>query len=90
MWLDESDYNLATGSGAIGVEFAVTAVSSTGFGRNFSGAYNQSRRLVGDNAELQWSEGYYRGYTELQISYDSVNASYFGELPECTLLVAPG
>lgn len=79
VWLDESDYDPATGSGAIGVEFAVTAVSSSGFGGNISSAHNQSSYLVRDNAELQWSEGYYRGYTELQISADSINASYFGE-----------
>jgi len=27
---------------------------------------------------LQWSELYYRGYYELQISQESVKASYFG------------
>ncbi|KAJ9659998.1 hypothetical protein H2201_007103 [Coniosporium apollinis] len=78
VWFDESEYNPATGVGAIGVEFAVTAVSSTGYGRSIAGGNNQSRLLVRDNSELQWSEGYYRGYTELQISPDSINASYFG------------
>ena len=88
VWFDESEYDPATGSGAIGVEFAVTAVSSRGFGRSIPGGNNQSRLLVRDNSELQWSEGYYRGYTELQISHDSISASYFGELPQCTLVAA--
>ena len=79
VWFDESDYNPATGVGAVGVEFAGTAVSSTGFGRNISQATNQSRYLVRDNSELQWSEGYYRGYFELQISREKIDASYFGE-----------
>ena len=30
------------------------------------------------NRELQWSELYYRGYFELQISHESVKANYFG------------
>lgn len=30
------------------------------------------------NAELQWSELYYRGYFELQISQDAVQALFFG------------
>ena len=33
---------------------------------------------MADNPELQWQEGYYRGYFELQVSKDSVNASFFG------------
>ncbi|ERF68055.1 hypothetical protein EPUS_06445 [Endocarpon pusillum Z07020] len=78
VWFDESDYDPATGAGAVGVEFAGTAVSSTGFGRNISQATNQSRYLVRDNSELQWSEGYYRGYFELQISREKIDASYFG------------
>ncbi len=79
VWFDESDYDPATGAGAVGVEFAGTAVSSTGFGRNISQGTNQSRTLVRDNSELQWSEGYYRGYFELQISREKIDANYFGE-----------
>ncbi|KAL9049370.1 MAG: hypothetical protein Q9162_007249 [Coniocarpon cinnabarinum] len=74
-------YDNNTGAGAIGVEFAGTAVSSpTPLGANVSIAYanNASRALVADNAELQWQEAYYRGYYELQISKAFLNASYFG------------
>lgn len=63
------------------MEFAGTAVSSPSpYGQNITiqQANNKSSYLVRDNRELQWSELYYRGYFELQISQHSVNASYFG------------
>ena len=41
-------------------------------------ANNASQYLIADNRELQWSELYYRGYFELHIGHDAVNASYFG------------
>lgn len=74
-------YNSTSGEGAIGVEFAGTAVSSTSsFGRNITidAANKRSQGHVDDNPVLQWQEGYYRGYFELQISPESVKASYFG------------
>ena len=81
IWLDTQPYDPTTGSGSIGVEFAGTAVSSPSpAGQNISimAANNASSSLINDNRELQWSELYYRGYFELQISQDSVNASFFG------------
>ncbi|CAK1364625.1 unnamed protein product [Cercospora beticola] len=81
VWLDEKDYDSETGAGALGVEFAGTAVSSTSsFGANTTlwECNNQSRALVADNVELQWQEGYYRGYYEMQISKERVLAQYFG------------
>ena len=78
VWQDHSPYSPATGDGAVGVEFAGTAVSSTGFGSNIAKAYSQADRLIRDNSELQWNEGYYRGYFELQISAEKIDASYFG------------
>lgn len=78
VWLDEHPYDSATGGGAVGVEFAGTAVTSSGFGGTIRSANNQSSLLVKDNSELQWNEGYYRGYFELQVGYDAVHASYFG------------
>ncbi|KIX08823.1 uncharacterized protein Z518_03480 [Rhinocladiella mackenziei CBS 650.93] len=78
VWFDEADYDPVTGAGAVGVEFAGTAVSSTGFGGTIATANNQSTYLVNDNSELQWNEGYYRGYFELQVSAEKIDARYFG------------
>ncbi|KAH7074144.1 PhoD-like phosphatase-domain-containing protein [Paraphoma chrysanthemicola] len=80
VWLDETPYDQVTGAGAIGVEFAGTAVSSTGYGsgRSIANSSARSAGLVRDNRELQWAEGYYRGYYELHISPDELNARYYG------------
>ncbi|MCJ1367199.1 hypothetical protein MMC16_006331 [Acarospora aff. strigata] len=81
IWLDNQPYDPKTGAGSIGVEFAGAAVSSPSpFGQNITipRANNISNILVGANSELQWSEIYYRGYFELQISQASVVANYFG------------
>ena len=86
VWLDETPYDQATGAGAIGVEFAGTAVSSSGYGagRSIANSSDRSAALVRDNRELQWSEGYYRGYYELFISPEELNAQYYGKSPNCT------
>jgi alkaline phosphatase D len=81
VWLDETPYDPATGSGALGVEFAGTAVSSPSpFGQNITiaKANNISDNLISANRELQWSEAYYRGYYELHVSREKVDARYFG------------
>jgi len=81
VWLDDTEYDPTTGAGALGAEFAGTAVSSNSpFGSNASlvETNDQSALLIRDNEELQWQEGYYRGYYELQISPENVRASYFG------------
>ncbi|KAL8688249.1 MAG: hypothetical protein Q9224_004932, partial [Gallowayella concinna] len=81
VWLDHTPYNPSSGDGSIGVEFAGSAVSSPSpAGQNISiaAANNASRALIAANRELQWSELYYRGYFELHIGHDAVNASYFG------------
>ncbi|KAI7214329.1 hypothetical protein KC333_g6075 [Hortaea werneckii] len=81
VWLDHSNYSSQTGSGAVGVEFAGAAVSSSspfGADSTIAECNNQSRLLIRDNEELQWQEGYYRGYYQLQISPQEVNAEYFG------------
>ncbi|KAJ9629809.1 hypothetical protein H2203_002190 [Taxawa tesnikishii (nom. ined.)] len=81
VWLDHTNYSSSSGSGAIGVEFAGSAVSSPcPYGQNISlaAANNASNWLVNANSELQWQDLYYRGYFELHIGYDEVNASYFG------------
>ena len=81
VWLDQHQYDPATGSGSIGVEFAGTAVSSPSPGGQnitIAQANNGSRALIADNPELQWSELYYRGYYELHITKAAVQAQYFG------------
>ncbi|TKX23601.1 putative PhoD-like phosphatase-2 [Elsinoe australis] len=71
-------YNQATGEGSIGVEFAVTAVSSSGFGGSVASANQQASELVRDNAELMWNEGYFRGYLKLSLSTEEARAEYYG------------
>jgi alkaline phosphatase D len=63
------------------VEFAGSAVTSPSpAGANISIANSDfyTSWLVANNAELQWSDLYYRGYYELEVSHDSVQAQYFG------------
>lgn len=73
-------YNPETGQGAIGVEFAGTAVtSSSSFGTNISpvNADIKSAKYVVVNPDLQWSEGSYRGFFTLIIEPNSVVANYY-------------
>lgn len=86
VWLDHANYSAETGAGGLGVEFAGSAVSSPcPYGQNITlkSANNYSDALEAANPELHWNDIYYRGYFELQLSYDEVNASYFG-LPTIT------
>ncbi|KAK3658004.1 hypothetical protein LTR56_000788 [Elasticomyces elasticus] len=81
VWLDHANYNSASGAGSVGVEFAGIAVSSSSpFGADSTifECNNQSRLLIRDNEELQWQEGYYRGYYEMQITPERIDAQYFG------------
>lgn len=81
VWLDHENYDPASGKGAIGAEFAVTAISSPSpYGQNVTiqKANNISTWLTTNNPELQWQEAYYRGYLELHISHDKVDCNYFG------------
>ncbi|KAI1089946.1 PhoD-like phosphatase-domain-containing protein [Rostrohypoxylon terebratum] len=87
VWLDEHPYDSATGSGSMGVEFAGSAVSSPSpAGQNITidAAMAYSEWLTAANAELQWQDLYYRGYYELCISHEKVDASFFG-IPTTTL-----
>lgn len=80
-WLEHSPYNAHNGAGAVGVEFAGTAVTSpSAFGENITAdaANEVSKGIVTDTESLLWSEGYYRGYFELQITPEQVQAQYFG------------
>ncbi|KAH7406864.1 phosphodiesterase/alkaline phosphatase D precursor [Phaeosphaeria sp. MPI-PUGE-AT-0046c] len=81
IWQGEKDYDSVTGAGAIGVEFAGSAVSSPcPYGENItlSTANNYSSIIEGSNDELHWQDLYYRGYFELHISKDKVDANFFG------------
>jgi alkaline phosphatase D len=57
---------------------AVSSNSPFGSNASLAETNDQSSLLIRDNEELQWQEGYYRGYYELQISPERVQASYFG------------
>ena len=78
VWLDNVEYDPRTGAGAIGVEFAVTGTTSDGLEGGIADTQAISEAFVRDNAELQWQEGYYRGYTELHISLEKIEAMYWG------------
>jgi len=81
VWLDHANYSSQTGAGSLGVEFAGSAVSSPcPYGQNITlnSANNFSDILEAANTELHWNDLYYRGYFELHIGYDEVNASFFG------------
>ncbi|KAF7525336.1 hypothetical protein G7054_g11123 [Neopestalotiopsis clavispora] len=78
VWLDEKPYNSETGDGAIGVEFAGTAISSRGQSGPIAAARQESRNRVGNNTVLQWQEGYYRGYFLLKVKPDVLEAQFYG------------
>jgi len=77
---DTATYDPVTGKGAIGVEFAGTAVtSSSSFGSGIlpPAADAISAVLVQENEDLQWSEGSYRGFFTLTISSKKLLATYY-------------
>ncbi|ESK93059.1 alkaline phosphatase [Moniliophthora roreri MCA 2997] len=78
---DSTTYDPITGEGAIGVEFAGTAVTSSGFGTSLTPEASDalSRILVAteSNLNLQWSEGHFRGFFTLEVKPQTVNATYY-------------
>ncbi|KAF9500934.1 hypothetical protein BDN71DRAFT_1380970 [Pleurotus eryngii] len=77
---DTTRYNPITGAGAVGVEFAGTAVTSTstfGADTNQSTAEGLSRQLVQANPDLQWSEGFFRGFYTLTVDVHQIKADFF-------------
>lgn len=78
VWLDEKEYDAGTGSGSVGVEFAVTAVTSDGLEGKIAEAEEMSAAFVRDNVELQWQEGYYRGYLQLHVGKEAIDARFYG------------
>ena len=79
MWVDEKEYDSTSGLGAIGVEFAVTAVSSTGHSGPLTRSDSVAKELVGKTPVLQWQDGYYRGYFLLSVGKDKLESQYYGE-----------
>lgn len=79
-------YDPVTGQGAIGVEFAGTGVTST-TGPFLPGpverATNFSSIFVRDNVDLQWSEGFFRGFFTLSVTPKTLNATYFSMNDVC-------
>ncbi|KAI1383249.1 PhoD-like phosphatase-domain-containing protein [Hypoxylon trugodes] len=78
VWLDEKSYDPETGEGSVGVEFAGTAVSSTGYNGLIAPARAEAQNRVGNNTELQWQDGYYRGYFLLSVTPEKLEARYYG------------
>ncbi|CAJ2502024.1 Uu.00g048770.m01.CDS01 [Anthostomella pinea] len=78
VWLDEKAYDPETGAGSIGVEFAGTAVSSGGVDAPILEARAEAEYRVGNNTELQWQDGYYRGYILLSVAPERVEARFYG------------
>ncbi|KAH8677650.1 PhoD-like phosphatase [Xylariales sp. PMI_506] len=81
VWLGEHDYDAGTGAGSVGVELAGSAVSSPcPYGQNITlvDANEYAGFLTAANSELQWQDLYFRGYYEISVGYDAVNASFFG------------
>ncbi|PGG98389.1 hypothetical protein AJ80_09539 [Polytolypa hystricis UAMH7299] len=76
-----TNYNPLTGSGAIGVEFGGTGVTSPGpVAQNgtLEEGIVRSQIFVDKSKPLQWQDSYYRGYYELKIDYKRVVANFFG------------
>ncbi|KAI0686730.1 PhoD-like phosphatase-domain-containing protein [Cytidiella melzeri] len=79
---DTVTYNSVTGQGSLGVEFAGTAVTSTSaFGANIApqAADVISTALITEplNADLQWSEGSFRGFFTLTLNTSHASATYW-------------
>ncbi|KAK4127309.1 alkaline phosphatase-like protein [Parathielavia appendiculata] len=77
-WLGQENYDPVSGEGSIGVEFAGTAVSSSGQSGPILAAREKARSQVEANQVLQWQEGYFRGYFLLAVGEKAVTAQYFG------------
>ncbi|KAF3913022.1 hypothetical protein ABW21_db0203160 [Orbilia brochopaga] len=73
-------YNHTNGDGAFGVELATTAVSSySGYGilKNLKACQETSERIVADNNQVKWAEGYYRGYIVVEFTPEQMKADFF-------------
>lgn len=85
---DTTTYNSNTGDGAIGVEFAGTAVtspSSFGAGISPSAADVISTELLNltGNEDLQWTEASYRGFFTISVGAETLSATYYAMTNIC-------
>ncbi|KAL9009930.1 MAG: hypothetical protein Q9173_005084 [Seirophora scorigena] len=78
VWLGEKEYDDTTGAGALGVEFAGTAVSSTGNRKRINGTDADARARIDQSPVLQWQDGYYRGYFVMSVGKDRIETQFFG------------
>lgn len=80
-WVGTQPYDQSTGVGAVGVEFAGTAVSSTGATGSILTTRAAAQARIDDvwNQELQWNDGYYRGYFLLTATPEKVTAQFYGK-----------
>ncbi|KAJ9093940.1 hypothetical protein QFC20_007026 [Naganishia adeliensis] len=64
------------------VEFGGTAVSSGGWGASWLNSKNATDRaatgLVANSGSLFWSEGFYRGYMVVEVSYSNITTKFYG------------
>ncbi|KAH8823526.1 PhoD-like phosphatase-domain-containing protein [Flagelloscypha sp. PMI_526] len=75
-----SGYDPITGQGAVGVEFAVTAVTSPSHFGNpvpIPQANAYASYLTKTNEDLQWAEVAYRGFYTLTLNAQYANVSYY-------------
>ncbi|KAK2741097.1 hypothetical protein FQN55_008501 [Onygenales sp. PD_40] len=81
VYTGHGEYDPKTGSGAIGVEFGGTGVTSPGpVGQNgtLPEGLERSKWFVDNSNPLQWQDSFYRGYYDLNINYKRVVANFFG------------
>jgi len=82
-----TNYDPVSGSGSLAVEFAGSAVSSpSSYSYKNTDAFyrNYSSNLIKATPALQYAEGQLRGYFELTITPEEVQANYFGFYDQTT------
>ncbi|XP_006457006.1 hypothetical protein AGABI2DRAFT_154430 [Agaricus bisporus var. bisporus H97] len=76
----DSHANWVSDLAPVGVEFAGTGVTSTSGSfvpGTVQSAANVSAGFVGENIDLQWSEGFFRGFFSLDVTPEHLSATYY-------------
>lgn len=73
----DKSYDYHTGKGSLGVELAVTAVSSSGCCKNTTQADKTAKQRVKANDELQWNENFYRGFYTITVDQNNMKATFY-------------